>query len=123
MLILKRSQGGDSVYALRYWTEDVLSDLINEYDVDIQGVSSIKSKYTRARPIAKAIIKGKLKFSRHLKDTLEMKNGLFDQFMYVSPHPDEMRKMKSPDELDALGYAWNRLITDFGAVDFEVIEV
>lgn len=115
--------GGDSVYALRYWMEDVLSDLINEYDVDIQGVSSIKSKYTRARPIAKAIIKGKLKFSRHLKDILERKNGLFDQFMYVSPHPEEMRKMKSPDELDALGYAWNRLITDFGAVDFEVIEV
>lgn len=115
--------GGDSVYALRYWMEDVLIDLINEYDVDIQGVAPIKSKYTRARPIAKAIIKGELKFSTHLKDILERKNGLFDQFMYVSPNPDEMRKRKSPDELDALGYAWNRLITDFGAVDLEVIEV
>ena len=115
--------GGDSVYALRYWMEDVLIDLINEYDVDIQGVSPIKSKYTRARPIAKAIIKGELKFSSHLKKILERKNGLFDQFMYVSPNPEEMRKKKSPDELDALGYAWNRLITDFGAVDLEVIEV
>ena len=115
--------GGDSVYALRYWMEDVLIDLINKYDVDIQGVAPIKSKYTRARPIAKAIIKGELKFSTHLKDILERKNGLFDQFMYVSPNPDEMRKMKSPDELDALGYAWNRLITDFGAVDLDVIEV
>lgn len=115
--------GGDSVYALRYWAEDVLADLISEYEIDVNGVSAIKSKYTRARPIAKAIIQGKLKFSRHLKDLLERKNGLFDQFMYVSPNPEEMKKMKSPDELDALGYAWNRLQTDYGSVDFEVIEV
>ena len=115
--------GGDSVYALRYWTEDVLIDLINKYDVDINGVSPIKSKYTRARPIAKAIIKGELKFSSHLKEILERKDGLFDQFMYVSPNPEEMKKMKSPDELDALGYAWNRLLTDFGTDVFEVIEI
>lgn len=116
--------GGDSVYALRYWVDDVLSDLIREYSIDVNGVSAIKSKYTRARPIAKAIIKGELKFSSHLKKELERKDGLFDQFMYVSPNPEEMKKHKSPDELDALGYAWNSILTNFvNIVELELIEL
>ena len=115
--------GGDSVYALRYW-EEVLGDLISKYGIDVNGVPAIKSKYTRARPVAKAIIKGELKFSSHLKDELERKDGLFDQFMYVSPNPEEMKKRKSPDELDALGYAWSSLQENFSnTVDLELIEL
>lgn len=115
--------GGDSVYALRYW-EEVLGDLISKYGIDVNGVPAIKSKYTRARPVAKSIIKGELKFSSHLKPILEKKDGLFDQFMYVSPNPEEMKKRKSPDELDALGYAWNSLQENFSnTVDLELIEL
>lgn len=115
--------GGDSVYALRYW-EEVLGDLISKYGIDVNGVPAIKSKYTRARPVAKAIIKGELKFSSHLKEELERKDGLFDQFMYVSPNPEEMKKRKSPDELDALGYAWSSLQENFSnTVDLELIEL
>lgn len=115
--------GGDSLYALRYW-EDVLADLINKYGIDVNGVPAIKSKYTRARPVAKAIIKGELRFSSHLKEQLERKDGLFDQFMYVSPNPEEMKKRKSPDELDALGYAWGSLQENFSnTVDLELIEL
>ncbi|MBR3141131.1 MAG: terminase family protein [Methanobrevibacter sp.] len=116
--------GGDSVYALRYWVDDILADLISKHGIDVTGVAAIKSKYTRARPIAKAIIKGQLKFSSHLKELLEKKDGLFDQFMYVSPNPEEMKKHKSPDELDALGYAWNSLLTNFdNTVELELIEL
>ena len=116
--------GGDSVYALRYWQEDVLLDLINKYGIDVNGVPAIKSKYTRARPIAKAIIKGELKFSSHLKEELERKDGLFDQFMYVSPNPEDMKKHKSPDELDALGYAWQSMLNNFSnIVDLEVLDI
>lgn len=116
--------GGDSVYALRYWVENVLEDLITKHGIDVNGVPAIKSKYTRARPIAKAIIKGELKFSSHLKEQLERKDGLFDQFMYVSPNPKDMKKQKSPDELDALGYAWNSLINNFlNTVELELIEL
>lgn len=115
--------GGDSVYALRYWVEDVLSDLINKYSIDVNGVPAIKSKYTRARPIAKSIIKGELKFSSHLKEELERKDGLFDQFMYVSPNPEEMKKHKSPDELDALGYAWNSMNDSMNNVELEIIDL
>lgn len=116
--------GGDSVYALRYWVDDVLVDLINKHSIDVNGVPAIKSKYTRARPIAKAIIKGELRFSSHLKEQLERKDGLFDQFMYVSPNPDEMKKHKSPDELDALGYAWNSLLNNFtNTVELDIIDL
>lgn len=121
---IEEEPGGDSVYALRYWVEDVLADLISKYGIDVDGVSAIKSKYTRARPIAKAIIQGKLKFSSHLKDLLERKDGLFDQFMYVSPNPEEMKKRKSPDELDALGYAWNSLVENFtNTVELDIIDL
>ena len=115
--------GGDSVYALRYW-EEILGPLISKYGIDVNGVPAIKSKYTRARPIAKAVIKGELKFSSHLKEQLERKDGLFDQFMYVSPNPEDMKNRKSPDELDALGYAWASVQDNFSdTVDLELIEL
>ena len=121
---IEEEPGGDSVYALRYWTEDVLADLISKYGIDVNPAPAIKSKYTRARPIAKAIIKGRLKFSSHLKEELERKDGLFDQFLYVSPNPEEMKKRKSPDELDALGYAWSSLVEQFdNAAELELIEL
>lgn len=115
--------GGDSLYALRYW-EGILEPLISKYGIDVNGVPAMKSKYTRARPIAKAVIKGELKFSSHLKPLLEKKDGLFDQFMYVSPNPEDMKNKKSPDELDALGYAWASLQDNFSnTVDLELIEL
>ncbi len=104
--------GGDSLYATRYWKKDVLKDLIYEYGFIFKGMSPIKSKYTRARPIAKAVKDGKLRFSYHLKKKFERENGLFDQFIYVSPDPEVMKTKKSPDELDALGYAW-QLMTKY----------
>ena len=120
---IEEEPGGDSVYALRYW-ENVLEDLITKYHIDVNGVPAFKSKYTRARPIAKAIINGQLKISRHLKEQVERKDGLFDQFMYVSPNPEEMKKQKSPDELDAFGYAWNSLQENFqDVVELEVINL
>ena len=98
--------GGDALYATRYWKKDVLDELIHEYGFIFKGMRPSKSKFTRARPIAKAVKDGKLRFSYHLKKKLERENGLFDQFIYVSPDPDVMKDKKSPDELDALGYAW-----------------
>ena len=29
--------GGDGLYAYRYWTEDVLSDLISKHSIDVNG--------------------------------------------------------------------------------------
>lgn len=101
--------GSDSVYNMRYWKKDVLQDLIYEYGLLIDDEHPSKNKFTRARPIAKAIKNGQLKFCETLREKLIQNNGLFDQFITVSPNPEVMKKQKSPDELDALGYAFQNI--------------
>ena len=101
--------GSDSVYNMRYWKKDVLQYLIYEYGLLIDDEHPSKNKFTRARPIAKAIKNGQLKFCETLREKLIQNNGLFDQFITVSPNPEVMKKQKSPDELDALGYAFQNI--------------
>ena len=101
--------GSDSVYNMRYWKKDVLQDLIYEYGLLIDDEHPSKNKFTRARPIAKAIKNGQLKFCETLREKLIQNNGLFDQFITVSPNPEVKKKKKSPDELDALGYAFQNI--------------
>ena len=101
--------GSDSVYNMRYWKKDILKELIYEYGLLIDDEHPSKNKFTRARPLAKAIKNGQLKFSEHLREKLIQNNGLFDQFITVSPNPEVMKKQKSPDELDALGYAFQNI--------------
>lgn len=106
-VIFEQEPGSDSVYSLRYWKNELMQ-LTQRYGVMISDVRPFASKYNRARPVAKAIIDGKLKFNS-VMDTDEAKDGLFDQFINISPNLDEMRKLKSPDELDSLGYAFYEL--------------
>ena len=106
-VIFEQEPGSDSVYSLRYWKNELMR-LTQKYGVMISDVRPFASKYNRARPVAKAIIDGKLKFNS-VMETDEAKDGLFDQFINISPNLDEMRKLKSPDELDSLGYAFYEL--------------
>ena len=101
--------GSDSVYNMRYWKKDILKDLIYEYGLLVDDERPSVNKFTRARPLAKAIKNGQLKFSETLREKLIKNNGLFDQFITVSPNPEVMKKQKSPDELDALGYAFQNI--------------
>jgi len=101
--------GSDSVYNMRYWKKDVLKELIYEYGLLIDDERPSVNKFTRARPLAKAIKNGQLKFCETLREKLIRNNGLFDQFITVSPNPEVMKKQKSPDELDALGYAFQNI--------------
>jgi hypothetical protein len=98
--------GSDSTYSMRYWRDEILRNVQLTYGIVIKGIRPVKSKFNRARPVAQAIRNGRLKFSRHLAPILEAKDGLFDQFMTISPNPEDMNKVKSPDDVDALGYAW-----------------
>lgn len=101
--------GSDSTYSMRYWRDDILRNIQYAYGFTVKGIRPIKSKFNRARPIAQAIRNGKLRFSEHLKPMLEKPNGLFDQFMTISPDLEIMKKQKSPDDVDALGYAWQEM--------------
>lgn len=101
--------GSDSTYSMRYWRDDILSRVQLTYGIVIKGITPVKSKFNRARPVAQAIRNGRIRFSKHLKEILEAPNGLFDQFMTISPEPEIMKKQKSPDDVDAFGYAWQEM--------------
>ena len=106
-VIFEQEPGGDSLYSMRYWKK-VLMQLTRDYGILVTDVKPFASKYNRARPVAKAINDGRLIFNSEL-ETDTMKDGLFDQFINISPNLEEMRKQKSPDELDSLGYAFYEL--------------
>ena len=106
-VLFEQEPGSDSLYSLRYW-RNVLLKLTHKYGVMVSDVRPFTSKYNRARPVAKAIKDGRLIFNSEL-ETDTMNNGLFDQFITISPNLEEMRKLKSPDELDSLGYAFYEL--------------
>ncbi|AMK16314.1 hypothetical protein [Methanobrevibacter olleyae] len=100
----EREPGGDSLYSLRYW-QDELYDLTFPDGVIVDDIGTgSKSKFNRARPVARAIKNGELLISDDIDD--DCLQRLFDQFIYISPSPEEMANLKSPDELDAVVYAY-----------------
>ena len=111
MLGIELEPGSDSTYSLRYWRDDILHEIQIEYGFTVKGIRPIKSKFSRARPVAQAIRNGKIRFSKHLQPILEQPNGLFEQFMTITPDMEIMKKQKSPDDVDALGYAWQEMST------------
>ena len=96
--------GGDKIYSLRHWKKE-LQELSRSRGIRIKMIPASKSKFNRARPVALEIRKGNLLFD----NSLDLEN-LFDQFIYVHPSPEVMKSKKSPDELDALGYAYSELV-------------
>ena len=92
--------GSDSTYALRHW-QTVLEPVTMPRGIIVQDTRPIHSKFNRARPIAKAVRDGTLYFDNSL-----YLNDLFNQFIYVHPNKEVMKQYPSPDELDALGYAY-----------------
>lgn len=105
--IIEKEPGSDNVYSTRHWKR-ILQDLLYRGGIILKEAIPSKSKFNRARPVALAVNRGELLFNKELKD-LERKNGLFDQFINISPDKEEMKKRKSPDILDALGYALDEL--------------
>jgi len=95
--------GSDSLYSLRHWKQ-VLQDITYPHGIIVKGTPASHSKYNRARPIALAVKNNQLYFD----DSLNL-DDLFDQFIYIHPDPLVMKKNKSPDELDALGYAYTEI--------------
>lgn len=103
MVNIELEPGSDSLYSLRYW-QGVLEDVTVPYGVVVTGTHASASKYNRARPVAFEVAKGNLFFDERLD-----LDALFEQFLYVHPSPEVMKKEKSPDELDALGYAYMKV--------------
>ena len=106
-VVFEQEPGSDSLYSIRYWQNELMK-LTATYGVMVSDVRPFASKYNRARPVAKAIHDRRLIFNSELK-TDTMKDGLFDQFISISPNLEDMKRLKSPDELDSLGYAFYEL--------------
>jgi len=101
--------GSDSDRALDYW-KGVLGDLIPANNIRNTRASTTGSKYLRAQPHALAVHEDRLFFNQdllnHFIDKYSPLNSLFNQYVYVNPSKEEMKKYSSPDELDSLGYAF-----------------
>lgn len=95
--------GSDSIYSLRHWKR-TLRDITYTRGIMVKKTTPSHSKYNRARPIALDIKRGLLRFD----DRLNLED-LFRQFIYIHPDKEVMKRKKSPDELDALGYAYMKL--------------
>ena len=102
-VVFEREPGGDNLYSLRYWKNE-LEDLIYDYGIIVDDTPPIISKFNRARPVAHAVSQKRVFFD----DAYELED-LFNQFIYVCPNPEEMKKKKSPDDLDSLGYAYTEI--------------
>ena len=100
--------GSDSDRALDYWKQ-VLGDLISPHNIMNTHASTTGSKYLRAQPHALAVHENRLFFNQDLLnyyvEDYNPLNSLFNQYVYVNPNKEEMKKYSSPDELDSVGYA------------------
>jgi len=105
----EKEPGSDSDRALDYWKQ-ILGDIIPENNIINTAASTTGNKYMRAQPHALAVHENRLFFNQDLMnqtagDYIPL-NSLFNQYVYVNPSRDEMKKYSSPDELDSLGYAF-----------------
>ena len=105
----EKEGGSDGDRALDYW-KGVLGDLISPNNIINTAASTTGSKYLRAEPHALAVHENRLFFNEELLNQnigdYNPMNSLFNQYVYVNPSKEEMKKYSSPDELDSLGYAF-----------------
>lgn len=94
MFIMELEPGSESEYASRYWEELVTGEYPS---VMFNTHRPSKSKFERTRLSAKYVRQGKLFFVED--DNTDI---LQEQYMYVHPDKEEMKKHPSPDLLDSL---------------------
>lgn len=117
VVVFEKEAGSSPHYALNYW-QGILKDLmvrLGFYVTDIQA-SSTGSKYNRAVPVAYHIRNDTMYINSDipvLYDTGEPYspvNELGNQLVYVNPDKEVMKQYRSPDELDSVAYALEKLM-------------
>ena len=110
----EKEPGSMTEYGLRHWSDALQDLLINEGIILTKTpASSTGSKFARAKPHASLVRQGQLFFNNDLleKNTSEENplRNLFNQYVYVHPDKSVMKNYSSPDELDAVSYAFVKL--------------
>ena len=113
----EREQGSSPKYSLLYW-QDLLLKLSTEmgFYVTDTPASSTGSKYNRAYPVAYHIRTGDLLINKNIPLIYDNPSEPYDpvreygnQLVYLHPDKDIMKDFRSPDESDAVSYAFEKL--------------
>lgn len=112
----EREAGSSPHFAMNYWG-DILGDLARKigFYVTDTPASSTGSKYNRAYPVAYHIRNGTLFINEDIP-TINVHGQVYDpvsqlgnQFIYTHPDKVVMNDYPSPDEEDAVSYAFEKL--------------
>lgn len=117
VVVFEKEAGSSPHYALNYW-QGILGDLMVRLGFYVTQIpaSSTGSKYNRALPVAYHIRNDTMYINSDipvLYDTGEPYspvNELGNQLVYVNPDKEVMKQYRSPDELDSVAYALEKLM-------------
>ena len=112
----EKEQGSSPHYALTYW-RNLLSDLSVKmgFYVTDTSASSTGSKYNRAYPVAFHIRQGTMLINKDIPVIFEGSqvynpvNEYAGQLVYLHPDREVMKDFRSPDESDAVAYAFEKM--------------
>ena len=112
----EREAGSSPHFALNYWG-DLLADLAVKFGfyVDDTPASKTGSKYNRAYPVAYHIRNGDLLVNSDIHsyyvdgEYYSPVTVLGNQLVYTHPDPAVMKDYPSPDELDSVAYAYEKM--------------
>ena len=112
----EKEQGSSPHYALTYW-RNLLNDLSVKmgFYVTDTSASSTGSKYNRAYPVAFHIRQGTMLINKDIPVIFEGSqvynpvNEYAGQLVYLHPDREVMKDFRSPDESDAVAYAFEKM--------------
>lgn len=114
-VMLVEGEGGSmGIYGTRHF-EDTLSKLRAEYPFEVitVPVQGKGKKFKRAQPVAYGIRSGLVKINYAIPNKLQLNN----QFHYITPVTEEMKKLPSPDFLDSVSQGYNWMVSELGIED------
>lgn len=120
----EREAGSSPHYALNYW-RNLLADLSSKlgFYITDTSASSTGSKYNRAYPHAYHVRNGNMFINRDIPllydishEPYSVVNQLQNQYIYVHPDREVMGDYPSPDELDSVSYAFEKMQESIGGL-------
>ena len=95
-----------TTHAIQHFIES-FEEIQDNYRFSVEAYSTkSQSKFERARPVADNIINGNVLINTALPNKLRLRN----QFMYLDPDKQIMKKHESPDFVDSVSIAFNYMI-------------
>ena len=105
-VVIEQEAGSMTTHAIQHFIES-FEEIQDNYRFSVEAYSTkSQSKFERARPVADNIINGNVLINTALPNKLRLRN----QFMYLDPDKQIMKKHESPDFVDSVSIAFNYMI-------------